>query len=40
MLIVNAGEGVEKKEPSYADGGNENCHIHCGEQYRVFLKKN
>ena len=31
--ITHAGEGVEKKEPSYTVGGNVNWHKHCGKQY-------
>ena len=30
---VNAGEGVEKREPSCTVGGNVNRYSHCGEQY-------
>ena len=29
----NAGEGVEKREPSYIVGGNVNWYNHSGEQY-------
>ena len=28
---MNAGEGVEKREPSYTVGGNVNWYSHCGE---------
>ena len=35
---MNAGEGVEKKEPSYTVGDNINWYIHCGEQYGGSLK--
>ena len=36
--IINAGEGVEKTEPSYTVGGNVNwCSIY-GEQYEHSLK--
>ena len=28
----NAGEGVEKREPSYTVGGNANLYSHYGEQ--------
>ena len=33
LQIVNAGEGVEKKEPSYLVGENVNWYNHYGEQY-------
>ena len=36
-LTINAGEGVEEKEPSYTVGGNANQYSHYGEQWR-FLK--
>ena len=29
---INAGEGVEKREPSYAVGGNVNWYSHYGKQ--------
>ena len=29
----NAGEGVEKREPSYTVGGNVNLYSHYGRQY-------
>ena len=35
---LNAGEGVEKREPSYTVGGNVNWYSHYGEQYGGFLK--
>ena len=35
---VNAGEGVEKKEPSSIAGGNANYYSHYGEQCRDSLK--
>ena len=35
---VNAGEGVEKREPSYTVGGNINWCSHYGEQYGGSLK--
>ena len=35
----NAGEGVEKKKPSYSLGGNVNWCSHYGERYGSFLKK-
>ena len=31
--IINTGESVEIKEPSYTVGGNVNLYNHCGEQY-------
>ena len=31
LQIINAGEGVEKREPSYILGGNVNWYIHYGE---------
>ena len=33
LQITNAGEGMEKKEPSYIVGGNVNWCSHYGEQY-------
>ena len=33
LQIINAGEGVDKKEPFYAIGGNVNLSIHCGKQH-------
>ena len=30
---MNAGEGVEKREPSYTVGGNVNWYNHYGKQY-------
>ena len=30
---TNAGEGVEKRKPSYTVGGNVNWYIHYGEQH-------
>ena len=35
---INAGEGVEKREPAYTVGGNVNWNIHCGEHYGTKLK--
>ena len=32
---INAGEGVEKREPSYAVGGNVNWYSHYGESIEV-----
>ena len=40
LKTLIAGEGVEKREPSYTVGGNVNWYNHCGEQYEVSLKKN
>ena len=31
LQTVNAGEGVEKREPSYTVGGNVNWYSHYGE---------
>ena len=36
---TNAGEDVEKREPSYTAGGNVNWCRHYGEQYEASLKK-
>ena len=33
MQTINAGEVVEKREPSYTDGGNVNWYTHYEEQY-------
>ena len=38
VQITNAGEGVEKREPSYTVGGNVNWYIHYGKQYGGSLK--
>jgi len=38
LPTVNAGEGVEKKEPSYTVGMNVNWYSHYGEQYGVSFK--
>ena len=35
---INAGEGVEKREPSYTVGGNVNWYSHYGELYGGSLK--
>ena len=35
---INAGEGVERREPSYTVGGNVNWYSHYGEQYGGSLK--
>ena len=35
---ITAGEGVEKREPSYTVGGNINWYNHYGEQYGGSLK--
>ena len=39
IQIINAGEGVEKRKPSYIAGGNVGQCNHGGEQYGGFLKK-
>ena len=36
--VINAGESVEKKEPSYTIGGNVNWCSHYEKQYGVSLK--
>ena len=33
LLMINAGEGLEKREPSYTLGGNVHWCKHYGEQY-------
>ena len=38
LQTVNAGEGVEKREPSYTVIGNANWYSHYGEQYGDSLK--
>jgi len=38
LQIINAGEGVEKREPSYTFGGNINWYSYCGKQYGGSLK--
>ena len=38
LQAINAGEGVEKREPSYTVGGNENWYNHYGEQCGDSLK--
>ena len=38
LQIINAGEGVEKKETYYTVTGNVNCCSHYGEQYGGSLK--
>ena len=38
LQIINAGEGREKREPSYTVGGNVNWYTHYGEQYGGSLK--
>ena len=38
LQIINAGEGVEKREPSYTVGGNANWYSHYGEQCGDSLK--
>ena len=35
---IIAGEGVEKREPSYTVGRNVNWYNHYGEQYGSYLK--
>ena len=38
LQTINAGEGGEKREPSYTAGGNVNWYSHYGEQYGGSLK--
>ena len=38
LQAINAGEGVEKREPSYTVGGNANYYSHYGEQGGDSLK--
>ena len=38
LQAINAGEGVEKREPSYTVGGNANWYSRYGEQCGDFLK--
>ena len=38
LQAINAGEGVEKREPSYTVGGNANYYSHYGEQCGDSLK--
>ena len=38
LQTINAGEGVEKREPSYTVGENANLYSHYGEQCRDSLK--
>ena len=38
-ILINPGEGVEKKEPLYIVSGNVNWCNHYGKQQRVSLKK-
>ena len=39
VKVINAGEDVEKREPSYTVGGNVNWCSHYGKQYGGSLKK-
>ena len=38
LQTINAGEGVEKREPSYTVSWNVNWYSHYGEQYGGSLK--
>ena len=38
IRLPNAGEGVEKREPSYTVGGNADWYSHYGKQCGDFLK--
>ena len=39
LQTINAGEGVEKREPSCTVDGNVNWYSHYGKQYGGSLKK-
>ena len=39
LQIINAGQGVEKNEPSYPDGGNVNWCSHYGENMEIPQKR-
>ena len=39
LQTINAGEGVEEREPFCSVGGNVNGYSHYGEEYGGFLKK-
>ena len=39
LQTINAGEGVEKREPFCTVGGNVNWHNHYGQQYGSSFKK-
>ena len=39
LQTIHADKGVEKREPSYAVGGNVHWYNHYGEQYRDSLRK-
>ena len=39
LQIINAGEDMEKRAPSYTVGGNINWHHHYAEQYGGSFKK-
>ena len=38
IQTINAGEGAERRKPSYTVGGNVNYYSHYGEQYGGSLK--
>ena len=38
LKTINAGEGVEKREPLYTVGGHVSWYSHYGEQYGRYLK--
>ena len=38
LQAINAGEGVEKREPSYTVGGNADWYSHYGKQCGDLLK--
>ena len=37
--ITNAGDGMQKREPSYSVGENVSCCSHYGKQYGGYLQK-
>ena len=39
LQTINAGEGVEKREPTCTTGGNVNQYSHYGRQYGDFFEK-
>ena len=39
LQIINAGQAVQKREPSYSTGGNVNWYSHYGKQYGGSSKK-
>ena len=37
LQIINAGEGMEKREPSCTVAGNVNWCSHCGESIEIYI---